>query len=78
MDVGLKLETWVPLVMRHTGEQQAAPSRRKPSGSTECGPHMWSVLREKMKIMGENTPGTVKAQTIWSFIVTGGGKSEPN
>lgn len=62
----------------HREEKQAAQSRRKPGGSTEHGPHMWGVLGEKMKIMGENTPGTVKARTIWSFIVTGRGKSEPN
>lgn len=40
--------------------------------------HMWGVLQKKIKITGENTPGTVKPQTIWSFIVTGRGKSEPN
>lgn len=37
--------------------------------------HMWGALRKKIKIMGENTPGTVKPRTIWSFIVTGRGKS---
>lgn len=36
--------------------------------------HMWGMLRKKIKIMGENTPGTVKPQTIWSFIVTGRGE----
>lgn len=38
--------------------------------------HMWGVLQKKIKITGENTPGTVKPQTIWSFTVTGRGKSE--
>lgn len=37
---------------------------------------MWGVLQKKIKITGENIPGTVKPQTIWSFTVTGRGKSE--
>lgn len=34
--------------------------------------HMWGVLQKKIKITGESTPGTVKPQTIWSFIVQAG------